>query len=288
MHEVFIDYLVASVPESEKDVILSGAESVHPIPFFKRGYRDELGKRYYFGHPKTDNAHIVMSGTYMHNSRVVGWRDNDTLRDIIERDGKVKRIDIAITDYVEDDLITPECILREVESGRVHGAMAKYGAKFISSVDDGKVSKAETVYIGDISKRGRKGVFRAYDKGLELGIMRDIITRLELEERGDNAHNSEKRAIEGASLSSVIESRLRFTGERMQRFFVEDAIDTSRGDSLVSESESERMQKRYDWLMSQVAPAVREFVAHEVKNGNGDKRVMAFLRKCGIISPTTS
>lgn len=284
MHEIFVDYIVCSIQVSEKNLVLSGAESVSPIPFYKRGYRDSLGKRYYFGHHKTSNAYVVMGGEYMHNSRVVGWSDRDTIRQIIEDDGIIRRMDIAITDYVEEDLITPACIAEMVRAGGVHGAMAEYGAKTISSVVGEKYSSVETTYIGDISKRGKKGVFRAYDKGLEMNMDKYMITRLEIEERGDNAHMSAKRFSEGATLTQIIESRLKFDDERMKRLFLEDAIDVSRGDQIISKTDAERMQNRYEWLMNQVAPALAEFSQYERSRGASEDRIMSFLRKGGIIS----
>jgi len=43
------------------------------------------------------------------------------------------------------------------------------------------------------------------------------------------------------------------------------------------------MNRRWQWLMAQVAPSLREAVEYERKNSASDERIMKFLRKSGII-----
>jgi len=283
MHTIFIDYLQYSAPFDEDDLIDRHVEIIPPLQFFKRGYKDEIGARYYFGHKKTENAAIVLSGSTMHNQRVIGWEDADFIEGILSEGGKVKRLDIAITDYVDEDLITPSCVVEAFYAQEITGTLSGDGIKFIAGGATEDFPSVETTYIGDLKRRGKRGIFRAYDKGLEMKIAKDIISRLELEERKENAHSSAKRIAGGASLTQVLQSRLQFNSERFKRLFEDEPIDISRGDGLIKESVEEKMNRRWQWLMAQVAPSLREAVEYERKNSASDERIMKFLRKSGII-----
>jgi len=70
----------------------------------------------------------------------------------------------------------------------VSGALSELGIK---SILNDKTDRAETTYIGDLKKRSKRGIFRAYDKAIELGIDDARLTRFELEERKKrDANNS--------------------------------------------------------------------------------------------------
>lgn len=283
MHEVFVDYLQFSAPFPEADLQRSGVKMITPIKFFKRGYKDEIGCMYFFGHHKTKDASIVLSGVAMHNQRVIGWDDSEFIEATLLEGGIVKRLDIAITDYVENDLITPSCVVESFYANELSGTLINDGVKFIAggTIDD--FPTVETAYFGDLKRRGKRGVIRAYDTGLESGIGKYLISRIELEERKENAHNSAKRIANGATLTQVIDSRVQMRGKRFERFLDEKPIDISRGENLIIETDAEKMSKRYDWLMNQVAGALAEFVEYERKNAIDGDRILRFLRKSHII-----
>lgn len=283
MHEIHLDYLQASITYREDTCRELLHKEVPTTKFYKRGYQDELGVRRYFGNPKSEKALVVYSGVALHNRRVVGWDDRTTVNDILTKGGKITRIDWAITDYIDTHLITPKLISTIFGMGKITGSLADRGASYIAGRKVGAPPKLETFYIGDWQRRGNNGIFRAYDASLnELGLS-DLITRLELEERKDNAHNSAKRYANGASMQSIIKSRLDIRHEQTDRVFEAEPIDISRGDQLKIDSEDEEMDRKWTWLMKQVAPALRKMVEYDRKHGKGDDRMMNFLYSAGIV-----
>lgn len=283
MNEAFVDYLQFSILMREQECLNREEKPISGMGFYSRGYQDKLGTRHYFGNPNSAKALVVMSGIALHNRRVVGWSDQSTLGGVIRNGGKISRLDLAVTDYIEDDLVTVDDVASACEQGQVSGTLTNYGWKQISGADIGEPLGAETCYIGSPKRRGKNGIFRAYDKGLELGICSHIMTRLELEERKTNAHNSAKRIVDGASVKSVIKSRLEFKNERIKALMDAPTIDTSRGDSLIMDDPNEIYERKWLWLMNQVAPALRDAVEFDRKNGIGDDRLMNFLYYAGIV-----
>lgn len=262
----------------------NGHKEIPPLKFYKQGYKDAMGVRRYFGNPNSKKALVVYSGTALHNYRQANWKDRETVQGVLQSSGKVTRIDWAITDYIDTHLVTPKLISTIFRKGHIAGKLADDGANFIAGQKVGAPAKIETFYIGDWSKRGDNGLFRAYDKGIDLGIWSDLITRLELEERKDNAHNSAKRYADGAEIPEIIKSRLKIDHEQTDRLFSAPDIDISRGDQLIIESDDEKMDKKWIWLMKQVAPALRKMVAYERKHRGSDDRILHFLESAGIIT----
>lgn len=283
VHETYVDYIQASVPTSQAFCRDNGHKEIPPLKFYRQGYIDALGVRRYFGNPNSAKALVVYSGDALHNCRAVKWGDRETVREILQSSGKITRIDWSITDYVDTHLVTPKLISTIFRRGHITGRLADKGASFIAGQKVGAPHKIETFYIGDWSKRASGGLFRAYDKGLDLGMWSDLITRLELEERKDNAHNSAKRYAEGASIPELIRSRLKIDHAQTDRLFNASDIDLSRGSQIIPNGDSDKNEKRWQWLMTQVAPALRK--AHEVDTGEGlgNKRLLQFLRIARII-----
>lgn len=282
MHEIEIDYLSLSKQYFESICIEEKHEPVAPTKFYNKGYEDALGVRRFFGNPNSSKALIIYSGRALHNYRVMGWSIKDRLENDLKHGAKIGRMDIAITDYIEEDIVTP-CDVKDLfVEGKISGTLTKYDGLSISGQKVGAPSKIETFYIGSLKRRGRMGIFRAYDKGVELGLCADIIARLELEERGNNAHNSAKRIVEGASLQSVFASRLKFNSKRTERFFDGEAIDMSRGEAIMKNDDLEKLDRRWDWLLEQVAPALRKAIKDDIKHGVGNKRINKFLQLTGL------
>lgn len=284
MHELYVDYLQCSHLYREQSCREQGHKEISGTKFYSRGYEDELGRRRYFGNPNSKKCLAVYSGRAMHNMRLAGWGDELIISNLLDVGASVSRIDFAITDYIENDLITPDDVRQSYQDGEITGTLANYGGKVILGQDVGATPNVETFYIGDPKRRGKSGIFRAYDKGIELDIEQFLITRLELEERGENAHNSAKRLASGAKISQLIESRLKFKNKQFERFFDSEPIDISRGEKIVTDGSDEMNDRRWIWLCKQVAPAIRKAIAHDRKRGLGDKRLVQFLEMCGIVA----
>lgn len=258
-----IDYLQYNCPLSEKICIAQNHEKINPLPFYRRGYEDELGIRRYFENPNSKKALIVISGKAMSNQRAVGWSDRQIVSDAIRANGRVTRIDLAVTHFIDEFLVTPDDVAKLFWLQMIDSPLVKYGAKTISSVGENYQDGIETLYIGDMKKRGKRGIFRCYDKGLELDLGKHLITRLEYEDRGDTALTTAKRIADGKPIGSVFRTRFNCECNLFDRLMQAPTIDTTRGIELQKSDSAEDHEKRKRWLLKQVAPALEKVLERE-------------------------
>jgi len=282
MIERHIDYLQfqASIPQSV--CIFNEFESVSGIAFYPKGYRDGLGGRYYFGNPKSKLCLFVASGEAMERRRQWGYADTETIDWALSHGAKFSRVDWAITDYIDESLVTVSDVQSWFENEKIKSSLTAHGAKFISGYADEMRKQVQTLYIGDMKKRAKRGIFRAYDKGIEQGLDAEIITRLELEERGDNADMSCKRFSETASFSGVFRSRFDVDALDFERLVDAPALGVQRGQGKMKTEKEMEMEKRFNWLMEQIAPALKEFVAYEAENDPTMTRTSQFIAMSGL------
>jgi len=286
MIERHIDYLQFQCSINQKDCIDNGFEQTNPIQYYSEGFRDAFGSRYYFGNNKSKKCLCVMAGTSLEKQRAWGKNDHDILGWAFNFDAKVSRLDLAITEWVSEDLILVGDVKQWYEDGVISSPLVAHGANFISGYTQDKEERPETFYIGNWEKRGKRGIFRAYDKGLQLKIGDYMVTRLELEERGENAHNSAKRLLETDNLSGVFRSRFDVKADNFERIMDSPAIEVHRGSGKFKSEKDDEMTKRFEWLMSQVAPALKEFVDYEASQDVNMSRVGQFLAAAGVYGHT--
>lgn len=269
MIEVFLDYLQLSLPYREQTCIELEHKKITPIAFYKRGYEDSLGVRRYFGNPKSGKALVIMSGKALHNHRVVGWENEDTVAKYLSDGANITRVDWAVTEYIEDNFITVDEIAKNYLEGEFSGALTAYGGRQIVSLSpktDMKEAESgvETFYIGNLKNRAKRGIFRAYDKGIELGLVaRNIITRIELEEKRENAHNSAKRFADGVDPREIINSRIHCTDDNYQRVMTDKCVNISRGNALLKTDSSIKKDKTKEWLLKQCIPALARAIVDD-------------------------
>lgn len=283
MIERNIDYLAFSAPSSPSRFASDNYRPIRPVAFYKFGYQDENDIRYYFGNPKNPNlAHVVLSGSSLAYMRGKGYTDKSILEFAIEEKGKVSRLDLAVTKFVDDWFFTVGDVSAWFAEKWFAGALADRGAKTIARlVEDGGLA-LETLYIGDIKKRGKRGIFRAYDKGLEWDLEPFLITRLELEEKNENAHNTAMRIVEGESIAACFRSRLDCSAWEYQKAMDDAPAKIGRGQGKEKSEGDEKMDRRWEWLLSQVAPALKEAIASEKKKDTLALKLTAFLNASGL------
>lgn len=282
MIERHLDYLQFSAMIAESVCTENGYSDLVPVRFYKRGYRDEFGTRLYFGNPNSKKALVVMAGHALEIMRGNGHEDAGIIDLALRQDGEISRMDLAVTEWVETDLIQLEDIECWFKEGLIESSLVAGGMKEISSISENTGRSVETLYIGDMSKRGKKGIFRAYDKGLEINIGQYLATRLEYEDRGEKAHNSALRLAETNSISGVFRSRFDVKSIQFERLMDADAVSTKRGAGKFEEEAMEN-ERRWQWLLNQVAPSLKEAIETERKNGFGDDRLNQFLISAGIL-----
>lgn len=283
MIERHIDYLALSAHVSEWDFIETKARHVSAVKFYRQGYLGAFGERYYFGNPNSKKALVVFSGTALQAVRESGKSESDLLAEWIDFGAVVSRLDLAVTEWVEDNLVLPSDVAVWASEGLIDSSHAKYGAKAVSEIVENGGMSIETVYVGDMTGRGKKGIFRAYDKGVELDLGRYLATRLEVEDKGEKAHNSAIRIAEGASIASVFRSRFDVKSDDFQRVMDAPGIDISRGAAALRLSEDEKMDNRWKWLIEQVAPALKGAIEDEIGRAEGKENLTKFLAASGLI-----
>lgn len=282
MIERFVDYLAFSALLSEAECSEKKYEIVPPIQFYRRGYRDPLGFRIYFGNPNSKKALVVASGQTMENLRAMGKLDAEIIQWSLEIDAQVSRLDLAVTYWVDEDFLELDDVVWWAKNELIDYSQAKYGAKILSKIEVEDAPTTETLYIGDMKKRAKRGIFRAYDKGIELDIGKYMSTRLELEERGENAHNTARRLAESNDIAGNFRSRFNVDSEKFEMLMDADAVDISRGIGKVKREDEDKMKSRWIWLIEQVAPALKEAIEYDRKNGVGGENLSIFLNSSGV------
>lgn len=284
MIERQIDYMQFSVMFQETNCILKGFERVSPQKFFSRGYRDKFGIRYYFGNPKSPKCSVIISGEPMQTLRDTGKLDAEIVQWALDAGAKFSRLDLAVTEWnTFDGMVTVGDIAQWANSGLIDSSLVSGGIKLLSSLKEKGLRQDETLYIGNMSKRARRGLFRAYDKGEELGIGLFMATRLELELRQDKSHTTAVRLSESNDISGNFRAYFNVKHNDFDRLMDADAVSTKRGVAKLKREEEEATAKRWEWLLNQVAPALKEAIKFEREQGRGDVMLGKFMEASGIM-----
>lgn len=283
MIERNVDYLQMNVHLTETSLYRAGILPVPPVRFYKRGFSDEIGVRYYYGNPKSNKALIVLSGQALETARGRVLSDSDILERYLSMGATCTRIDLAVTDYIENDFCTVDDVKSWVRLGRVTSTWVGQGAVSLSKMTEDFSDRLETFYVGNMAQRGKKGIFRAYDKGIQSGLDESIITRLEAEIRSDKANSVAKRLAKDGDIAGNFRASFDARSEQFERLMDAPAIVPVRGLGQAKIDESERMMKRWDWLINQVAPALDEAVKWEKKNNPQTPQLMKFLVEAGLM-----
>jgi len=282
MIERYIDYMQYSVLKQERDC--EEMDTCMPLRFYNRGYRDNVGIRYYYGNQnsKVKKALVVASGESLDVLHSQGLTDEYLIGSALENDAKFSRLDLAVTEWVEETLVT----LEEIEKWYTHGLIVSHlcenGCKGIFSISDIDKKQVDTLYIGAMSKRGKQGIFRAYDKGVELDLGRYLGTRLELELRAKKAQDIAENIAYRNDFSGSFRQHFNVYADNFDRLMdapVSEPIKRKRG---IAKPKDIEMDKRWQWLMEQVAPALRDAIAYDEKSGRGRDRAFNFATKAGL------
>jgi len=275
-----LDYIQASVLVSEHEITENKFQKVPPMAYYKRGYKNEQGTRYYFGNPNSKKALLVCAGGALEEIRGNGIEDGQILQSLFEKDATITRLDSAITVYGNEELFSLGDIQNAYAKGEIESPLCERGGTLVSKMELDGALYPETFYIGDMAKRGKKGLFRAYDKGAMLEITRQVLMRMELEERGSNAHMSAKRIAQGASVASVFKSRFNIKNDKFQAIYDAESVEIARGkakETFLSDEE-----KRWKWLIEQVAPTLKKSLMADGMNVGENENFSRFLAAAGL------
>ena len=283
MIERHLDYFAASFHMPEAVCRDGGYKPVYPIAFYKRGWEDETGTRYYYGNPNSKKALAVCSGVALHTLRSNGNTDASIVGAFLSRGARASRIDIAVTEFVADDLVLVDDIEQWYKQDKIKSSWLAGGVKKIVCVPKEDENTTQTLYIGSLDERGKKGIFRAYDKGVEMDLGQFMVTRLEVEDRGDKANVSANRIAKTNDIAGVFRTRFDVDDEQFERLMQSPVAELTRRSALPKRDAIDAAAGRWQWLITKIAPSIRQAIADDKLLDLGDANLTKFLTAAGLI-----
>ena len=283
MIERHLDYFVCSLSFPEAACREQNYKPVYAIQFYKRGWEDENGIRYYYGNPNSTKALAVLSGQALSNLRAAGNADGAIVDAFLSRGARCSRLDLAVTEYISDALVTLDDVECWYKQGQIKSSWLSGGMKKIVEVPQDGDNATQTVYIGNIQERGKKGIFRAYDKGVEMNLEAHMITRLEVEDRGDKANVSANRIAKTGDIAGVFRTRFDVDSPEFERLMQSPVAEMSRRSSLPKRDEIDAQAARWHWLITKIAPSIRQAIVDDKKLDLGDSNLSRFLAASGLL-----
>lgn len=210
--------------------------------------------------------------------------DREILGWAIDAGARFSRIDLAVTEWnTFEGLVTLEDIKCWYKKGLVQSSLCNGGVKEIISLLQQGEDTQETLYIGDMQKRAKRGIFRAYDKGIELNIGQYMATRLELELKRDKANYAAHRIAETNDIAGNFRAYFDVKHRDFDRLMDAEAVSTKRGKAKMRVEENEEAMRRWEWLINQVAPALKKAIKHDRELGKNDAHLISFLKEAGLL-----
>lgn len=224
----------------------------------------DSGMTSHHGHNKSDKWLNVATGKVCD----VISDHREYIKNVLKLDGTFSRIDFCCT--VENGC-TMDDFRMWCRDNLVSGSLSDAGIK---SIVNDKTQNSETTYVGELAKRSKRGIFRAYDKGIELGIESAILTRFELEERKKRAQLTARRFSDGMAIGDIIRQRIDVKNE------VWADVMGSRSTTLkryaVDEKEDE-IDNTWHWLIDTCAKTLGEKMLLDQWNQKGDGNYDLFM-----------
>lgn len=291
MIERFIDYFqFSSKTLSAMNCIELGYSTIPPVRNYAIGYRTPLGIRVYFSTNPKNSPLVIASGETLQNLRDYGNSDSQLLAWAFEIGAKFSRIDLAVTESKgenDPDIFTMSDVKRWVTDGLIDSPLVSGGMRgIVSYAPKSKVSDSkdtiETIYVGNMADRAKKGIFRAYNKGIELGIQAEnVISRIELEIKRERAQVTARMLAKDYNIAGNFRARFNVRDRQFERIMENDAVEIKRGKGVKNREENEENDNRWKWLLEQVAPSLKKAIAEDKTLGRSD-RLELFLRASGM------
>lgn len=203
-------------------------------------------------------TNIILSGETLSRLRGAGFDDTSILMWLSHMPNcKFSRIDVAVTSRREDGgqhEFTPHMINHLAASG-----LCETRLKVDNPVATPHLH-VETAYIG--SRKSRNRLFRAYDKGLELGGAAGEIIRYELETRKNATHIARELELKKTDIAAIIRRYVDFPQiDKWIEIMSTEIAENWRIDEY--ETDADRNKRRWQWLFDSVAPALAKALYHD-------------------------
>lgn len=209
--------------------------------------------------------HYICTGATLQWLREHGHNDISMVRAMLAR-GNISRLDIAITSARIDDKMhefTPSaiavmCAVDELKSRmKPNNGLVKNGL-------------VETQYIG--SPKVRKRLFRAYDKGIEQGLVSNWLVRYELETR-KGANVIARQVVAGNDFGAIMRRYVDFPNHPVWLEIMNadpSQVVHETGEIALDHDERDRLerQKKWNWLNESIAPLLRKLLSENANIDN--------------------
>lgn len=229
-------------------------------------------------HNRNDDMkhHYIASGQTLANLRIAGHDEQKIVRWCLEN-AHITRIDIAITSQRDDGKphgFNPHHLAWAVRDGRLKSRMRP--AKDIT-----EDMKTQTKYIGN--RKTRKRLFRAYDKGLDLGQEINQLIRYELETR-QGTKTIAREVVKNTPYNAIIKRYVDFPDVRAWQDIMTAQIaqikQIEQSDTPL-EIMQEKSKSRWAWLLRSIVPVIGKALDHDEKLGiprNENQNFTDFVR----------
>lgn len=232
-------------------------------------------QQHYSTKQKNVGTHIVLTGDTLGVLRGEGFSDLDVISLLRGINIKFRRVDIAVTSrkvgYIRSRASNGRWQQKQVnirhpftpDDMLVSKHLLKSNLDYDNPVVD-RNKNTETCYIG--SRKARNRLFRAYDKGIELGATANTIIRYELETRKNS--NGVIAAIEqGESISSIIRRYVDFDCGIYREIMGDDIAEMPQVEVYNSEFEKASLKNisRWHWLIESVSKTVAVAIQQDVE-----------------------
>jgi len=264
--EFKIDYM-----QFTTDLPASNKEREHELKrSFMQNYKTmrqfESGMTSHHGHNKSDKWLNIATGIVC--DKIENHRDY--IKNVLQLNGTFSRIDFCCT--VENGC-TMNDFRKWCKNKLISGTLADTGIKSIVNDD---TENAETTYIGDLKKRSKRGIFRAYDKAIELGIEDAKLTRFELEERKKRAHTTARRFADGMHIGDIIRQRVDVDNDIWREIMGQKSSKLTR---YTPQETNEEVDKTWHWLIDTCAKTLGQKMALDQWNERGDGNYDLFMKQ---------
>jgi len=266
-----IDYIQFSTPKMVTMFEDYPQESRSPNSFYKRAKVYAGGLMVLTGNPNTDKELVIMSGK---TCRFYRSTLDAMLEDEMRNGAKVSRLDLCVNVDSADHLNMFDRALTEgiIETKRFD---LEESIKILD-----RQNNVETLYVGNLKHRAKKGIFRAYDKAKEQGLQIEW-SRFELETRGQVANNNAKRYLQGVDIGNMINNTLNIPQSWWSDLMgAKSTLEQT--EMIVEDTNMSPEESRWIWLMKQVAPALGKAIAHDQyseHNGGNFERFQQMVQK---------
>lgn len=270
-----IDWLQYTIDDEHSHHLNLGYDATQESSFVRNYrvmtvYRDTHASVHY-GHSISKKPLVVLNGRACATlSNEMSMREHIDL--VLSLGATVTRMDLAYTiTHAHASFFTPSEFASWVERGLVSGSHFERGGS--KSVYNNETRAHETVYVGDLQKRGKNGILRVYDKGLELHDEPGVITRVECEEKRDYAKVAARRFANEHSIRELISQRVQVNAQKWRQTIGDNGPILRR----YHDEHDDELKDKWQWLKRSALPALADAISDDLINGHDMHRIDDFF-----------